>query len=484
MFQIYQLTVPNAYQRQENLHFIIIILIYHGKSFISMKILIIGNNVAGTFSAQNIRNLNDSVDIEIFSEEKYPYYTRIKLPEFISNKVSIDNLIVFKDNWYESYNINLHLEERVEKIAPNEKLIYTSKSSKPYSYDKLIIATGSNPNIPPIKNAREMEHKGLFTLRNIKDALEIKDYISNLKSEAKAIVIGGGLLGLELANQINQLELDTTVIEVFPRLLPKQLDDECSSMLKDEIEDRGIKVVLDTITEEILGNGRVEGLKLKDGRTMNADIVFIQAGIRPEIKLAQKAGIKTNRGIIVDEFLQTSEAGVYAVGDCIEYNNQTWGIIPACMEQSKIISASVLEKKTKKYAGTTPKNTLKIVGLDLTSIGIFDPSKEQSGGWDILKKADKKDCCYEKIVLKDNRLKGAILFGDNTAMQYVTSKMEQDVDTKELKNLLDIHEYVCSNCGTVYDEAKRQVLFKDLPDSFICPNPECNATKKDFKQKL
>jgi nitrite reductase (NADH) large subunit len=280
------------------------------------------------------------------------------------------------------------------------------------------------------------------------------------------------------------LELDTTVIEVFPRLLPKQLDDECSSMLKDEIEDRGIIVVLDAITEEILGNGRVEGLKLKDGRMMNADIVFIQAGIRPEIELAQKAGIKTNRGIIVNEFLETSEADVYAVGDCIEYNNQTWGIIPACMEQSKIISASVLEKKTKKYTGTTPKNTLKIVGLDLTSIGIFDPSKEQSGGWDILKKADKKDCCYEKIVLKDNKLKGAILFGDNTAMQYVTSKMEQDVDTKELKNLLDIHEYVCSNCGTVYDEAKRDILFKDLPDNFKCPNPDCNAIKKDFKQKL
>jgi nitrite reductase (NADH) large subunit len=255
-------------------------------------------------------------------------------------------------------------------------------------------------------------------------------------------------------------------------------------MLKEEIEGRGINVVLSAATDAILGNNHVEGIKLKDGRVFNADIVLIQAGISPEITLAKDAGIETNRGIIVNEFLETSEKDVYAVGDCIEYKNQTWGIIPACMEQSKIISASVLEKKTKKYAGTTPKNTLKIVGLDLTSIGIFDPSSEQGGGWDILRKADKKDCCYEKIVLKDNKLKGAILFGDNTAMQYVTNKMEQDVDPKELRKLLDIHEYACVNCGAVYDEAKMELPFEDLPDTFKCPNPDCRATKKDFTLKI
>ncbi len=449
-----------------------------------MKIIIIGNNVAGTFSAQNIRNLNDSVDIEIFTEEKYPYYTRIKLPEFISDNVSIDDLIVFKENWYHTNKITLHLEEKVVKILPKEKQIYTDKSSSPLSYDKLVIATGSNPNIPPIEKALEMEHKGLFTLRNIKDAIEIKEYIAKFNTKSKAIIIGGGLLGLELANQINQSDLVTTVVEFFPRLLPKQLDDECSLMLKQEIEERGINVVLSATTEAILGNNHVEGIKLKDGRVLNADIILIQAGIRPEITLAKNAGIKTNRGIIVNEFLETSEEDVYAVGDCIEYKNQIWGIIPACMEQSKIISASILEKKTKKYTGTTPKNTLKIVGLDLTSIGIFDPSSEQGGGWDILRKADKKDCCYEKIVLKDNKLKGAILFGDNTAMQYVTNKMEQEVDQKELRNLLDIHEYVCVNCGATYDEGKMELPFEDLPNTFKCPNPDCRATKKDFKLKV
>jgi len=449
-----------------------------------MKIIIIGNNVAGTFSAQNIRNLNDNVEIELFTEERYPFYTRIKLPEFVSDKVSIDDIIVFKKKWYQVNDISLHLEEKVEKINPKKKQIHTDKSPEPYNYDKLIIATGSNPNIPPIENAREMEHKGLFTLRNVNDALEIKQYIAKFKGKAKAVIIGGGLLGLELANQINQLDLETSIVEVFPRLLPKQLDDECSLMLKEEIEGRGISVVLDALTERIIGNGQVRGIKLRDGRKLDADIVLIQAGITPEITLAKNAGIATNRGIIVNEYLETSKQDIYAVGDCIEYKNQTWGIIPACMEQSKIIAASTLEKKTKEYQGTTPKNTLKIVGLELTSIGTFDPSIEEGGGWDILKKADKKDCCYQKIVLKDNRLKGAILFGDNKAMAYITNKMEQDVDPKELKSLLDIHEYTCANCGAVYDEAKMELQFKDLPESFKCPNPNCRATKKDFRQKI
>ncbi|MFX1495321.1 MAG: FAD-dependent oxidoreductase, partial [Promethearchaeota archaeon] len=270
-------------------------------------------------------------------------------------------------------------------------------------------------------------------------------------------------------------------VEFFPQLLPKQLDKECGDMLKQEIEDRGIKVVLNATTEEILGNGKVTGIRLKDGREFAAEIILIQAGIVPNIDIAKAAKIHTNKGIIVNEFLETSEKNVFAVGDCIEYKNQIWGIIPACMEQSKIVAASVVGTKNVEYEGTTPKNTLKIVGIDLTSIGIIDPSKEESGGWDILRKSDKKDCCYEKIVLKDNRLKGAILFGDNKAISYVYNKMEEDVDKHELRELLEIHIYECSNCGMLYDEAKKDVLFKDLPDTFQCP--ECGSSKDAFTEK-
>jgi len=447
-----------------------------------MKIVIVGNNVAGTFTAQNIRYLNNDVVIEIFTQENYPYYTRVNLPELISAKVTIDDLIVFKEEWYKNKNLKLNLNKKVIKIDPENKAIYLEGENNPVSYDKLILALGSAPNIPPIKSALEMKigKKGVFTLRSIDDALEIRDYIKKFAVE-KAIVIGGGLLGLELANQIKNYNLETTVVEFFPRLLPRQLDEECGTMLKEEIESRGIKVVLDAATEEILGNGRVTGIKLKDGQTLDADIILIQAGIRPTIDLAKEANIHTNRGIIVNEFLETSEKDVYAVGDCIEYKNQIWGIIPACMEQSKIVAASALGLKKVDYKGTTPKNTLKIVGLELTSIGIIDPTKEEGAGWEILKKADKKDCCYQKIVLKENKLKGAILFGDSKAMSYVYNKMEQDVEKEELRRLMELYIYVCSNCGKEYDEAKMDVLFRDLPKDFKCP--ECNGPKDVFKIK-
>ncbi|MFX0074787.1 MAG: FAD-dependent oxidoreductase [Candidatus Hermodarchaeota archaeon] len=447
-----------------------------------MKIVILGNGIAGTMSAQNIRYLNEDVDIEIHTQERYPYYSRINLPELIADKKKYQELIAFDDSWYDNRNLKLILNHKAEKIDTINKTVYFIGDSSPVNYDKLLLALGSTPNIPPIKNATEMNKnkKGVFTLRSIDDALEIRNFIKT-KSIKKAIVIGGGLLGLELANQINDSNLDTTVVEFFPRLLPRQLDEECGIMLKEEIESRGIKVVLDATTEEILGNGSVSGIKLKDGRTLEAGVVLIQAGITPIINLAKDANINTNRGIIVNEFLETSEKDVYAVGDCIEYKDQIWGIIPACMEQSKIVAASIIGSKRVEYEGTTPKTTLKIVGLELTSIGIIDPTKENAGGWEILKKADKDDCCYQKVILKDNKLKGAILFGDNKALSYVYSKMEEDVNKEELRKLLELYIYICNNCGTEYDESKMGIPFKDLPDDFKCPN--CKGSKDQFKKK-
>jgi len=445
-----------------------------------MKVVIVGNNVAGTFSGQNLRYLNEDVEIEIYTQEQYPYYTRVNLPELIPGKVQAEDLIVFKDDWYKDKNIKLNLNSKVTKIEPDQKVLFIEGHDDPVSYDKLILALGSVPNIPPIKNAREMVGKGVFTLRTIDDTLEIKEFIQKSKAK-KAIIIGGGLLGLELANQIKDANLDTTVVEFFPQLLPRQLDDECSLMLKEEIENKGIKVVLNAVTEEIISNGAVTGIKLKDGQVFNADIILIQAGIRATIDLAQNSGLETNRGIIVNEYLETSKKDIFAVGDCVEYKNQTWGIIPACMEQSKIVAASVLGLKKIEYKGTTPKNTLKIVGVELTSIGIFDPSKEEGGGWVILKKADKDDCCYQKLILKDNTLKGAILFGDSKAMSFVYKKMEKDVTREELMDILELYLYECSNCGAEYDETKMKMLFKDLPEDWKCPN--CKHSKEGFNKK-
>jgi nitrite reductase (NADH) large subunit len=446
-----------------------------------MKIVIIGNGVAGTFSAQHIRNLNNDVEIEIYSQESYLYYTRIKLPELISELVTIDDITVFKKEWYKNKRINIHLNKKIVRIDPKDKQIIIENEKDPVSYDKLIIATGSMPNIPPIKNAAEMAGKGVFTLRNIDNALEIRNFIKGNQVK-KAVIIGGGLLGLELARQIKNCNLDTTVIEVFPRLLPRQIDVDCGGMLKEEIEKMGIKVVLGVVTEEIIVNGSIKGIKIKDGKEIEADIVLIQAGIRNTIDLAPKANLKTNRGIIVNEYLETSVDDIYAVGDCIEFRNQTWGIIPACLEQAKIVAGSVLGKKDAGYEGTVPKNTLKIVGIDLTSVGIYDPSdKDLVGtGWDILKNMDKQGGCYKKIVLKDYQLKGAIVFGEKNAIPYVNKNVEKIIDETELREAINLYKWVC-NCGAEYDDAKMDVLFKNLPEDWKCPN--CKGPKSGYKIK-
>ncbi|MGB5912674.1 MAG: FAD-dependent oxidoreductase [Promethearchaeia archaeon] len=446
-----------------------------------MKIVIVGNGIAGIFTAQNIRALDKEVELEIYSQEKYPYYWRIKTPELIPGKITTKDLIVYKEDWYRNNRIDSYLGKKIVEIKPNEKELIIEGEKKPVSYDKLVLALGSVPNIPPsINNAVSMVGKGVFTLRSIDDALNIRSFIKE-KGLKTAIIIGGGLLGLELARQIKDCNLDTTVVEFFPRLLPRQLDTECGEMLKAEIEKMGINVILGAETEEILVNDEVEGIRLKDGRIFKSEIILIQAGIRPTIDIAKKAGINTNRGIIVNHFLETSMEDIFAVGDCIEYNNQIYGIIPACVEQSKILASYILGKEKIEYGGTTPKNSLKIVGINLTSIGQINPPEEVSGAWEILKKADKKDCCYQKIVLKDNKLKGAILFGESKNLSFVSQNIDKEIDKDMMKKLLELYIWRCPSCGWEYDEAKMQVLFKDLAADFECVG--CGGSKDEFIKK-
>ena len=237
------------------------------------------------------------------------------------------------------------------------------------AYDRLLLANGSHPNIPPFAGT---DKEGVFSLRTLADALTIREYARNV---GQAVIIGGGLLGLEAARGLSVLGPKVTVVEFFSRLLPRQLEPQAADVLQKLIEAMGISVVIEAATEAILG-GAVTGIRLNGGREIAAEQVLISAGIRSNIQLAQDAGIQINRGVMVDDRMQTSAPHVWAAGDVAEFDGRTWGIVIAAAEQARVAAANMIADVTHApatYVDIVPSNTLKVVGIDLTSIGLVNP---------------------------------------------------------------------------------------------------------------
>ncbi len=264
----------------------------------------------------------------------------------------------------------------------------------------------------------------------MKDALTVKEHT---KKTREAIIIGGGLLGLEFATSLRKLGQQVEVVEIFPRLLPRQLDQDGAMMLKDRIETRGIKIVLGATTEEILGKETVSGILLDNGKELSGDFVLISAGVRPNTDLAAEAGIKVEKGVVVDQYLQTSANDVYAAGDVAEFDGRVYGIIAAAMEQARIAATNMLEKEKQAYEGTIPSNTLKIVGIDLTSMGLVNPEGSQ---YEEIKKIDEERGVYKKIVLQQGRIVGAIILGDRKGVTPIKNLMDQQVEVTKYTDFL------------------------------------------------
>jgi nitrite reductase (NADH) large subunit len=284
---------------------------------------------------------------------------------------------MFSEEWYKNRGINVQLGKKVLRIQTELKELLLDDQSI-LTYDKLLLANGGHSFIPPIKGA---EKTGVFTLRTIRDALTIKLFTK------KAIVIGGGLLGLEFASSLRNLGQQATVVEIFPRLLPRQLDQDGATILKNRITSRGIDIVLGAKTVEILGRNTVSGILLDSGKEISGNLILISAGMRSNTKLALEAGIKVNRGIVVDGRLRTSTKDVYAIGDVAEFEGTVYGIIPAALEQARIAAANILGTEHNVYAGTIPSNTLKVFDVDLISVGLVNPEEPK---YEEIKKIDKK----------------------------------------------------------------------------------------------
>jgi nitrite reductase (NADH) large subunit len=378
------------------------------------RYVIVGNGVAGVTAAQSIVRADPAAEVHIFGAEPYPYYQRPRLWEFLAGEI----------------------EHRIH-------------------YDRLLLATGAQPFVPLFAGA---DKDGVFTLRTLDDARAIKAYAGDESARSggfsrfrSAVVIGGGLLGLETARALLSLGLDVSVLECAPHLLPRQLDAEGAQVLQARLEAMGLHFLTNAVTETILGNEAVRSVRLKDGRVVEGELVLISTGIRPRIELAQEAGLEVNRGLIVDEQLRTSAADVYAAGDVAEFEGVVYGIIPAAVEQAQVAAANMIADGSATYSGTVPATTLKIVGIDLTCLGNATATSVEFplSVVTVLRQVDPTAGVYRRLALRDGKIVGAILLGDTQ-------------NVRPLKRLIATGRDVSANSDRLLDENLDLIVLKEV----------------------
>lgn len=367
-----------------------------------MKILIIGNGIAGLSAAEEIRKKNKEVDIQIISKENYHTYYRTQLSHFLSKDFNVEEIYVKPEKWYIENNIIVHFNTEVLNINKDKRKVKLS-NNKVLDYDKLLFANGAHSFIPPIEGYNK---DGIFSLRNYEDLEKIQQYA---KSVNKGIVVGGGLLGLEVANSLQKLGMDILVIEFFDRLLPRQLDAEASQVLINMVQQKGIKLLLGTQVESIYGKDKVEGCKIRDGKSIDASMVLFSTGVRPNITLAKETGLEINRAIIVDKYMNTSEKNIYAAGDVCEFDQNLPAIWTVAAEQGKVAGVNMIGEK-RVYKAIIPSNMLNIMGNKVFSIG--DIGTEDKNNYQIIKKINEKDNIFQKFFFIKGKLVGGILIND------------------------------------------------------------------------
>jgi nitrite reductase (NADH) large subunit len=385
------------------------------------KLVLVGNGMAGVRAVEEILNISkDAFEITIFGAEPHPNYNRILLSKVLQGDTAVKDITLNDWDWYKENNIQLYTGETIVSIDHTKKLVVSDKG-RVEPYDELILATGSNPFILPIPGA---DKKGVTTFRDIKDTDEM---LEASKTYKKAAVIGGGLLGLEAARGLLNLGMDVTVIHLMPYLMERQLDPTASNLLKKKLEKQGMKFLLEKATSEIFGKDRVEGLKFSDGTELEADLVVMSVGIKPNVQLAKESGLTVNRGIIVNDFLQTNIPYIYAVGECAEHNGIAYGLVAPLYEQGKVLAKSIFGEETMPYKGSVLSTQLKVSGVEVFSAGDFTEDEEKKS----LKVFDEQDGIYKKIVLRGNKIIGAVLFGDSRDGNRLFSMIQKQADISE-----------------------------------------------------
>ena len=389
-----------------------------------MKFVFAGNGIAATTAAQAIVAANPTQNIEIYTDEPYPSYMRPRLIQFLAGGLDIADLYLHPTEWYSRRGITVHLGTAVTELDTAARRIVLD-SGEEVSYDRLLLAVGSNPFQPPLEGIGQ---EGVFTLRTIDDALAIRTHAEKClaRGRTEAVVIGGGLMGLECANALTTLGLELTVLEHGPWLLHKQIDEQGAAVLDRQLGQLGIRCLSNVAAEAILADDDgLSAVRLEDGRRVSGHLVLCSSGVRPNTELARAAGLAVGRGVLVDSEMRTSADDVYAAGDVTEYEGEAWCIIPAALEQARVAGANMVNPGSMTYQGTVPSTTLKVVGAELTSIGIISPPDH---GFEELRKSDPAAGVYQKLVLEDGHIVGAILLGARERVAAVSRLIKEGTD--------------------------------------------------------
>ncbi|MEK4064831.1 MULTISPECIES: nitrite reductase large subunit NirB [Paenibacillus] len=429
-------------------------------SAIRKKLILVGNGMAGVRAIEHLLKLApEAYEITIFGSEPHPNYNRIMLSSVLAGGASMDEIIINDLEWYRSFNITLYTGHTVTSIDTVERKVYTDKGIEA-RYDELILATGSNPFMLPLPGA---EKEGVIAFRDIKDTRIMQETSQKYK---KALVIGGGLLGLEAARGLLHLGMEVSVVHIHDYIMERQLDEAASVMLRKELEEQGMKFLLKKQSEAILGKKRVKGLLFTDGEVAETDLIVMAVGIKPNIELARKSSIKINRGIIVNDYLETNIPGIYAVGECAEHRGIAYGLVAPLYEQGAVLAKRLAGVPTEGYTGSITSTKLKVSGVDVFSAGQFT---EQPGSR-ALRYQDEIDGVYKKLVIQDDKLIGAVLFGDTNdgAQLFSMIKKSENIKGKEKELLLGIS-------GDALASPKGNRLEGMADDEIICG---CNGVSK------
>ena len=368
------------------------------------RLVVVGNGMAGMRTvAELLKRTPERYDITVFGAEPHVNYDRILLSSVLAGEKALDQIVINPRSWYDENGITLHAGDPVVAIDRAARTV-ASASGRSERYDRLLLATGSRPIVPPIPG---LDLDGVCAFRDIAD---VETMIAAAQHHRRAIVIGGGLLGLEAANGLLKRGMAVAVVHLMDSLMERQLDKEAATLLQRELDGRGINFFTNGETEEIFGGARVEGVRLSDGREIPGDLVVMAIGIRPNVELARAAGLDINRGIAVGDDLRTSDPHIFAVGECIEHRGKTYGLVAPLWEMAKICADHLAgdEATVSDYNGTVLATRLKVTGIDVFSAGDFlgDETTEE------IVFRDPARSIYKRLVVRDDRLTGAVLYGD------------------------------------------------------------------------